>query len=223
MDFDARTVLEHALGVFLDYSRRQAEGGDAPDHHAAEPVGGLIDVDRVAGLGEVLGSGEPGRAGTDDAHGLGPGDRHRRQVMVAPELLHDEALEVADGDRAVGGGAPARRLARGVAHPPADRAERVCRGDRLVGLLEFLLPDVGEIGRGVGADGAGDLARRGDEVQIVGVVDELGRHDQVYRRGDSRMLISRDLTAGGFMAAVRLVREPRDRGGLRRQRHEVVA
>ena len=77
MDLDARAVFEHADGVFGDDPRRQPKGGNPPHHHAAQAIGGLIDVDRVARLGEILRGGKAGRAGADDGDGLGAGDRDR--------------------------------------------------------------------------------------------------------------------------------------------------
>ena len=61
---------EHAVDVLAEHLRRAAERGDAPRHVAAELAGQLVDVHRVAGLGQVLRGGQAGRAAADDADAL---------------------------------------------------------------------------------------------------------------------------------------------------------
>ncbi len=178
VDGDARAAREHPVDVLVEHLLRAAEGGDAPRHVAAEHVRELVEVDGVPRLRQVLRRRQPGRAAADDADGLRLRDRHRRQPVRGAELVHHVALEVADRERAVGVGAAAGGLARGVAHAAADGRERVRRRDRLERLLELALPDVGDVARRVRADGTGHLARRGHEVRVVDVVArrELRRH-----------------------------------------------
>ena len=61
---------------------------------------------------------------------------------------------------------PARQLllARVVADPGADRRERIGLADALVGLLVLAPGDVRDVAPGLGAERAGRLARRADQV-----------------------------------------------------------
>ena len=63
---DARAARQHAVDVLLEDLGRAAEGGDAPGHVAAEHVGQLVHVHGVAGFGEILRGGQPGRPAADD-------------------------------------------------------------------------------------------------------------------------------------------------------------
>ena len=173
MNVDAGAALLQAHQVLVDDAGRQAEGGNTPGHHAAGPVGHLIDIDLEAGDRQVMGGDQAGGAGTDDGNALVAGDVCHLGLEAVAQLFHDEALEIADLQGPVARRAAARRLAGRVADPAADRAERVGRGDRLEGLGEAAFPDIGDVGRRVGAHRAGDLTRRRDEVEIGGVVGEL--------------------------------------------------
>ena len=102
-------------------------------------------------------------------------DRRRGRAPGRPELVHHEALQVPNLHRAVAVDTTAGGLAGSVAYPPADGAEGVVGGDRLEGALVVLVPDVGDAERRIGADRTGDLARRGDEVDVAGVVLVLRR------------------------------------------------
>ena len=179
---DARAVIEDSVHVLLDDPHWKPEGRDAPDHHAAEAVGHLVEVHFVARLGQVLRGGHARRPRTDDAHRLVLRDLDGRQMVILSELIHDEALEIADRQGAVGVGAAAGRLARGIANPAADGTERIGGGDRLEGLFDLVFPDVGDVGRRVRADGAGHLTGRRHEVGVVGVVEEFGRVLDVHPR-----------------------------------------
>ena len=116
-----RTAPGHAVDVLLNDSGRQPERRNAPDHHAAEPVGHLVDVHRVARDRELVRRGQPGRPGAHHGDALRMPHRHRRRVVVVAHLIHDEALEIADLDGPVGIGAPAGRLAT-VRRTPARRS-----------------------------------------------------------------------------------------------------
>ena len=170
---DPRTALHEPVHVLFDDAHRQAEGGNPPAHHAARAVGHFIDIDLEAGDREIMGGDQPGRAGADDGDALRSGYRNRRRLVGGAQLVHDEALEAADLQGAVGRRAPAGGLAGGVADPPADRGERVGVGDRLEGLGVFAFPDIGDVGRRVGAHRTGDLTGRRDEMEIAGVVGKL--------------------------------------------------
>ncbi len=167
---DPGTAREHPVDVLVEDLLGAAEGRDAPRHVAAEHVGQLVHVNRVAGLREILRRRQARRAAADDPDRLRLRDRHRRQAVGRAELVHDEALQVADRERPVGVGTAAGRLAGRVADPAADRGEGVRRGDRLERLLDLPLPDVGDVRGRVRADRAGDLAGRRDEVRVEDVV-----------------------------------------------------
>ena len=164
-----------AIEVFLDDAGRQPKRRDAPHHHAAGTLGHLVDVHLEAGDTQIVRRHQPGRSGTDDAHALRARDRYRRRVVVVTDRVHHVAFQIAYLHGPVAVGAPARRFARGVAHAPADGAEGVGGRDRLEGLCELPLPDVGEIGRRIGADGAGHLAGGRHEMEIGRVVGVLRR------------------------------------------------
>ena len=60
----------HLLEPAVEVPLLHLEVGDAVAEQAADPVGALEDGDRVAGPGELLGAGQPGRARADDRHRL---------------------------------------------------------------------------------------------------------------------------------------------------------
>ena len=62
MNLHPGAAPHHAVEVLIDDAGRQAEGRDAPDHHAAEAVRHLVDMHRVARDREVVRRGQPGRA-----------------------------------------------------------------------------------------------------------------------------------------------------------------
>ena len=165
-------VVEHALHVLLDGSRRQAKGRNTPDHHATGPVRHFVDMDRITGFGQVLGSRQPGRPRPDDAHGLGLGHLDWRQMVAATQFLHDIAFQVADGDRPIAVGAPASRLAGRIADAPANRGKWVCCGDGFEGFLDFSFPDVSDVGRRIGPHRAGHLTGCGNEIDVIDVIGE---------------------------------------------------
>ena len=49
----------------------QLEAGDAVDQQAADAVVAVVDRDLIALAAQLLGGGQPGRAGADDADALG--------------------------------------------------------------------------------------------------------------------------------------------------------
>ena len=172
---EPRATLLQPLHVLVDDAGRKPEGRNPPDHHPPEAVRHLVDVHRVAGDAQVVRGHQPRRARAHDADALAPRDRRRRRAVRRPELVHHEALQVPNLHRPVAVDPPARGLARRVAHPPADGAERIGGGNRLERALVVLVPDVGDVRRRVGADGTGDLARRGHVVHVAGVVLVLRR------------------------------------------------
>ena len=108
-------VADEAVHFLLDDVLGQAELGDAVEQHAAGRVEGLEDRDVVAVLDELARGGQAGGAGADDRDLLAG---RRRGVGLrsgpgAPGPVGDEALEVADGDRAalLGADAAASRTA----------------------------------------------------------------------------------------------------------------
>ena len=75
--FEQRMTARHDLLFELEI-------GDAVDEQAADPVVAVIDVDGVALATELLGGGEAGRAGTDDADGVRPLAQRQRRLHPAP-------------------------------------------------------------------------------------------------------------------------------------------
>ena len=57
----------HLLEPPVEEPLLHLEVGDSVPEQTADPVGTLEDGDRVAGAGELLGTGQPGRARADDA------------------------------------------------------------------------------------------------------------------------------------------------------------
>ena len=170
MQRDAGAALQDAGDVLFDHRGGQAEVGDAPERHAAGLRLGLVEVDGVTGERDVLRRRQAGGAGADDRHALRLGDGHRRQFETRAEGIEHPALQRADGDRAVGGGAAAGGFAGRVADAAADRRERIGGGDRLEGGVLVALPDQADVGGDVGADRAGDLTGRRLVVRQIGLI-----------------------------------------------------
>ena len=74
----AASCASRAVDVLL----LQLEVGDAVAQQAADRVVALVDGDRVAGPGQLLGGGQPGRAGADHGHRLA--GRRRRRLRARP-------------------------------------------------------------------------------------------------------------------------------------------
>ena len=170
VNVQALALVREAIDILVDDAGWQAESGNPPDHHATEAVTHFVDVDGVAGDAQVVRRCQPGGAGADNADGLLLRYRHRRWIAAVSHLIHDKALEIANLQRSVTVGAAARRLAGGITDAAADGAEGIGRGNRLEGLFVFALPDLGDVGGGVGADRTGDLTRCGHKVDVAGVI-----------------------------------------------------
>ncbi len=96
LDFDVDTHLgvdqevgalgSHLLEAAVEDALLHLELGDAVAQQPAGSVGPLEDGDAVPGPGELLGGGQPGRAGADHRHRLAGGDRRRqrRHPPLAP-------------------------------------------------------------------------------------------------------------------------------------------
>jgi hypothetical protein len=75
----------------------------------------------VAGAGELLGGGQPGRAGADDGDPLPVSARRlRADQAVGPGPVGDLDLDLLDGDRVVVDAEHAGGLARRRAQPPVN-------------------------------------------------------------------------------------------------------
>ena len=132
LDFDPE--LDDGADLAVDERAREAVLGDAEHHHSSQPVGGLVDRDRMTREAELVGGCEAGGAAADHAD-RGQARRRHFSVRLVPdavggkaldtEPLGDEALEGPDRYRSVDSAASTGRLARSRAHPPADRSERV--------------------------------------------------------------------------------------------------
>ena len=129
----AEPPLDESL---LDLELRHAEA----DEPAARLVP-LVDGDRVAGPGQLLGAGEPGRARADDGHGAAAaaGRRARHDPALLPGAVDDRDLDLLDRDRvALADLEHARRLARRRAETARELREVV----RAVQLVDRLAPAV---------------------------------------------------------------------------------
>ena len=104
---DVRAGLEgNALGFHLpdaavDGGLFHFEIGNAVAQQPAGAVVFFVDDDLVAGAGELLGAGEPGRAGADHGGALAGffRGRARDDPALAPGAVDDGALDGLDGDR----------------------------------------------------------------------------------------------------------------------------
>ena len=116
------------IDVLVDDVVGQAVFRDAPARHAAGLVERFEDGHAVALLRQVEGGGKAGRAGADDGDFLAGGRGGLADSgadLFGRHLIHDVALEPADGDRVafVTRGAGGFALVR--AHATADAGERV--------------------------------------------------------------------------------------------------
>ena len=66
-ELDVDAELDDGVDLAGDELAGEAVLGDAEHHHPAEPVGRLVDGDRVAGQAQLVGGGQPGRPAADDA------------------------------------------------------------------------------------------------------------------------------------------------------------
>src|SRR5690606_38896915 len=95
----------------------------------ADAVGPLEHGHGVTGAGQLLGSGQTGRAGTDDGDLLTgePGRVHRGDPALVEGVLDDLDLDLLDGHRVLVDPEHAGRLARRRAQPPGEFREVVGR------------------------------------------------------------------------------------------------
>ena len=101
------------------YVARQPVGRDAIAHHPARLGAGVPDLHLVATPGQVVGGGQPARAGPDDQDPLParrPGRRAERPAVLQ-RLVAEEPLDRVDRHRTVQLGAVAGGLARVVTDP----------------------------------------------------------------------------------------------------------
>ena len=146
--------------------------GDPEPHRTSQLVGRLVHGHPVAELAQVVGTGHSGRAATDDPDALGQLDLRGSgdplpdvaAVLFGAELLGHEALQRTDRDRTIDHTPTAGILARGGAHPSADRGERVGEAGREVGQFVVAVGDRGDVHAGVG------VHRAGRQTRDVGVV-----------------------------------------------------
>jgi hypothetical protein len=121
----------------LDHPLLDLEVRDAETDQAAAGLVALVDGDRVAGAAQLLGGGEPGRAGADHRDGAAGLDlrRLRHDPALVPGAVDDRDLDLLDRDRvALADLQHAGRLARGGAQPAGELREvvgRVQLDDRL--------------------------------------------------------------------------------------------
>ena len=174
LDAQAQDLVDLAVQHLVG----QAVGRDADPGHAASHRQRFKDGDLVAHARQKVGRGETRRTGADDGHaplvlwrqlGRRLGVGVQLPVLLWPALpiplvidrVGDEALEGADGHRAVQLAAVALGLAGMVADAAHGRREGVVLLDDLQRLLVALLGDEGDVALGAGVGRAGGLAGAG--------------------------------------------------------------
>ena len=145
-----------------EHVARQPVGGDAVPHHPARLRARVPHLHLVPAAGQVVGGGQPARAGADDEHPLAGrlGLDHAERPVVRRRQVAEEPFHGVDGDGAVQFGAVAHALARVVADPPVDRGERVVVGEQPPGALELTVARGGQPRLDVLACRAAGVARR---------------------------------------------------------------
>ena len=135
----AAHLLEPPVEVLLLH----LELGDAVAQQPADLVGALVDRDRVAGPGQLLGGGQAGRAGADHRDGAArePLRRLRPDQAGLPRLVDDRDLDVLDRDRVLVDAEHAGGLARRRAQPTGELREVVGRVQPLDRALPVVAPD----------------------------------------------------------------------------------
>ena len=125
---ELRALRLHLVQPPVEEALLHLELGDAVAQQAARLVVALVDGHRVAGPGELLGRGQPGRAGPDDRHPP-PGLRLEGGTGCHPALVpgpvDDRHLDLLDRHRVGVDAEHARRLARRRAQPPGELGEVV--------------------------------------------------------------------------------------------------
>ena len=119
------------------------ELGDAVAQQPADLVGPLVDRDRVAGAGQLLGGGQAGGAGADhgDRAAREPLRRLRPDEARLPGLVDDRDLDVLDGHRVLVDAEHAGGLARRRAQATGELREVVGRVQALDRALPVVTPD----------------------------------------------------------------------------------
>lgn len=200
------------LDLGLDDILLQLKAGNTVGEHAARALV-LLENDRlVALLGQVEGTGQAGRAGTDDCDLLveaaGARRRHHRRDITGLGIqvaLGDELLDLVDSHGGVHATASAGVLAAAVAHAAADSRQRVLALDERQGLVVATLSRELQIALNGDMRGAGRLAGCGagfvrlDTVVVAIVRRPLG----VVPLGGVGQLLARILghVAAGLFAA----------------------
>jgi len=135
--------------------------GDAEIEHAAGDGSGLEDSDGIAHEGEVVGGGEPDRAGADDSDFEGQfgfdGAGVHVDVMLGlgPITLGEKTLEGADGNGFVDLTAAAGGFAGMSANAAADTGKRVGAAGVLIRFFETALGNEADVTTCVGVRRAG--------------------------------------------------------------------
>ena len=174
------------LDLPVQHILRQAVVGDAVAHHAAGLLQGLEHHHLVAQLHQVVGGGEPRRAGADDGRLPARGLFRLALGGDLPDALvghpiHGIALEPADGDGLSAPPDGTGGFATMGADPPADMGEGVGAVHLPHRLLQVVLPDGADVlggvhvgGTGVVAHAALDAARGLDDGRLAVVaLDDL--------------------------------------------------
>ena len=173
--------VDHELGALGAHLREPAvddvlghlEVRDAVAQQAAEPVVALVDGDRVAGAGQLLGRGEPGRARTRSTATRLPvrsSGRLRQHDALVERALDDRDLDLLDRHR-VG---VEREHAGGLARRRADPAG-----------------ELGEVVGGVQPLAGADVVVAGDE--LVPLRDQVAERAAAVAERDAAVHAARGL------------------------------
>ena len=131
----------HLLDSAVEQTLVELEIRDAVAHKSADCVVTLVDDNRMACTGQLLGASQPRRAGSDDRDGhIGQTFRwHGLDIIERPRLIDNCFLIVLDHGRRLMDAEHACLLAQRRADPAGDFGEVVGHRQPVVGVLPLLL------------------------------------------------------------------------------------
>ena len=164
---DRDTQCPDLVDFLLEQIGRQAVGRNAVAQLPAGLLQRLEDLDLVAVGAQVVGRGEAGRPGADDADALARSGRDLRLRVAAlsQAVLGRLGLQRPDEDRAVAAAAHAGGFARRRADQAADQRQRVIAPDDLDGGTIVAVTEVGDEAGDVDVGRTGAVAGRGIALQ----------------------------------------------------------